>query len=75
MVVSIPSNATAMQALVAHDNVAATALTISQRYEDENAFLCLLNTLGCGYQEKFRMLHNGFSSMYDLIQHYGDDID
>ena len=75
MVVSIPSNAAAMQALVAHDNVAAAALTISQRYNDENAFLCLLNTLGCGYQERFRILHNGFTSMHDLIQHYGDDID
>lgn len=53
MAVAIPANAAAMQALVVHDDVAAAALSITDRYSDQNTFLCLLNCLGCGYKEKF----------------------
>ena len=75
MAVEIPANVVAMQALVAHNLFAANALTITQRYNNRNVFLCLLDTIGCGYQEKFRLLHNEFSSMQDLVQHYGDNIE
>ena len=75
MAVPIPANQQAMMDVVAHDDVAAAALSITQRYGDGNALLCLLDRLGCGYSEKFRILHNGFDSVQTLVDHYGDDID
>ena len=39
------------------------------------AFLCFLETTGCGPKEKFRLLHDGFDSMESLVDHYGDDVD
>ena len=73
MALPIPANGQAMAALVAHNDATAAALTITQRYSDQNALLCLLDRIGCGYPEKFRILHNGFNSIQTLVEHYGDD--
>ena len=75
MAVAIPANAAAMQALVAHNDANALALSITDRYGDQNTFLCLLNQIGCDYRNKFRMLHNGFNTIQTIVDHYGDDIE
>ena len=75
MALPIPANAAAMQALVGHNDANAAALSITDRYSDQNTLLCLLNRIGCDYRNKFRMLHNGFNTVQSIVDHYGDDID
>ena len=73
MAVDIPTSAIAMTVRVQTAPVVA-ALTITQRYKDEMSLLVLLEGLGLGFKERFRMLHDGFLSMRDLVDHYGNDI-
>lgn len=75
MSVSIPANDTAMQDQVSFSQPDADALTITQRLSNTNAFLCMLHRIGCGFKERFRLLHDGFDSMQALVDHFGDDID
>ena len=75
MSVSIPANDTAMQDQVFFSQPDADALTITQRLSNTNAFLCMLHRIGCGFKERFRLLHDGFDSMQALVDHFGDDID
>ena len=75
MVITIPANIATLTALVEIDPTLVTPLTVTQRYEDRMAFLCLLERTGCGPKEKFRMLHDGFESMESLVDHYGEDVD
>ena len=75
MAVPIPASEAAMQAVVDYDQGLADALTITDRYSDENAFMCMLNRIGCGYKERFRMLHDGFDSMQSLVEHFQGGIE
>lgn len=75
MALQIPVSDAAMQALVAPNQPEADALPISDRYLDRNAFLCMLERVGCGVKERFRLLHDGFDSMEALVSHFGDDLD
>jgi hypothetical protein len=75
MAVAIPANIAALNVLVATNNALVNPLTIGQRYRDQMAFLCLLERIGCGEKERFRLLHDGFDTMQSLVDHYGDKID
>ena len=75
MAIVIPANINAMTALVATDPTLVTPLSITERYSDQMTLLCLLERLGCGTKEKFRLLHDGFTSMESIVDHYGEDID
>ena len=75
MVVVIPANAAAMAIRVDVIPANVAPLTITQRYDDEMAFLCLLDRLGLGVKERFRLLHDGFDSIHALVDHYGDNVD
>ena len=75
MAVPIPASEAAMQAVVDYDQGLADALTITDRYSDDNAFMCMLNRIGCGYKERFRMLHDGFDSMQSLVEHFQGGIE
>ena len=75
MVVVIPVNAAAMAIRVDVIPANVAPLTITQRYDDEMAFLCLLDRLGLGVKERFRLLHDGFDSIHALVDHYGDNVD
>lgn len=75
MAAAIPANIAALNALVATNNALVIPLTISERYSDQMAFLCLLERLGCSAKERFRLLHDGFDTMETLVDHYGNDID
>ena len=75
MALAIPANIAALTALVETNELIVAPLSITARYSDQMAFLCLLENLGCGPKERFRMLHDGFNSMQSLVVHYGDDVD
>ena len=75
MAVALPTNVAAMNALVATNILHPPGLSITQRYSDPMSMLCLLEQLGCNSKERFRLLHDRFASMSDLVNHYGEDID
>ena len=75
MAINIPANEADMAIIVATDQVQADLLTITQRYSDQNAFLCMLERIGCGVKERFRLLHDGFDNMQSLVDHFNDDIE
>ena len=75
MALQIPVNEADMQSIVNPIQLNANALTISQRYSDRNAFLCMLHRIGCDFKERFRLLHDGFDNMESLVDHFNDDID
>ena len=63
-----------MQGVVAADQVAANALSITERYTDQNAFLCMLQQIGCDVKERFRILHDAFNTIESLVDHFNADI-
>ena len=73
--VNIPADLAVMQVIVTGNQPAADALTITARYSDQNAFMCMLDRIGCDTKEKFRLLHDGFNTMEQLVDHFMDDID
>lgn len=75
MATAIPVNIAQLNAIVATNNALVAPLTISERYSDPMAFMCLLERLGCSNKERFRLLHDGFDTMETLIDHYGDNVD
>ena len=75
MALPIPADIAAMEVVVATNQPAADALTITDRYSDQNAFLCMLSRTGCGTKERFRLLHDGFNTIESLVGHFNDDID
>ena len=56
MAIVIPASAAAMANRVNVIPANVVPLTITERYNDEMAFLCLLNRLGLGVKERFRLL-------------------
>jgi hypothetical protein len=75
MAVAIPANIGAMTALVEPNPEILAPLSISERYEHPMAMLCLLDRLGCGPKERFRLLHDGFDTISSLVNHYGGDVE
>ena len=75
MAIPIPADVAAMQVIVAVNQPAADLLAITQRYSDQNVFLCMLSCIGCDVKERFRFLHDGFNTMESLVEHFNDDID
>ena len=75
MAIVIPANITALTALVETDPTLVEPLSITERYSNRMTLLCLLERLGCGPKEKFRLIHDGFTSMESIVDHYGEDID
>jgi hypothetical protein len=75
MAIPIPADVAAMQVIVAVNQPAADLLAITQRYSDQNVFLCMLSRIGCDVKERFRFLHDGFNTMESLVEHFNDDID
>ena len=73
--IQIPANLNAMTNLVATNQANSDALNVTQRYSDQNSLLLLLERLGCGVRERFRILHNGFNSAEAIIDHYGSDME
>ena len=64
-----------MQTIVNPVQLDANALTITQRYSDRNAFLCMLHRIRCDFKERFCLLHDGFDNMESLVAHFNDNID
>ena len=58
-----PASEDEMQTIVNPVQLDANALTITQRYSDRNAFLCMLHRIRCDFKEIFRLLHDGFDNM------------
>ena len=75
MAIPFPANIGALTTLVETDDTLVTPLSITARYSDPMSMLCLLERLGCGPKERFRLLHDGFNTIESLVNHYGDDID
>ena len=75
MALPIPNSDAAMQNVVAFNPANAAALSITGCYDDDNAFLFMLDRIGCGYKERFRLLHDGFDSMESLVEHFQGDIE
>jgi hypothetical protein len=50
-------------------------LTILQRYDDHQAFLCLLMDIGVDVKERYRLGADGFLSLRNLVDYFGDDVD
>jgi hypothetical protein len=75
MVVIIPANAVAMATHVDVIPANVAPLSITQRYDNEMAFLCLLDRLGLGVKECFRLLHDSFDSIHALVDHYDDNVE
>ena len=75
MAIPLPANIAALTALMTTDETLVTPLSITQRYSDPMSMLCLLERLGCGPKERFRLVHDGFNTIEELVNHYGDDVD
>ena len=75
MALSIPATDVAMQNEVDFDQAQIDAMSITNRYSHKEALLCMLDNIGCGYKEKFRLLHDGFDSMKAIVDHFQGDID
>jgi hypothetical protein len=75
MALDIPRDEAEMTLIVATNQAQADTLTITQRYSDQNTFLCMLERIGCGIKERFRLLHDGFDNMQSLVDHFNDDIE
>ena len=75
MALQIPVNNIELTEAVAFEAVLAGQLSITQRYSDTNAFLCLLTEIGLGEKERFRMLHDGYDSMEVLVDNYANDVE
>ena len=75
MAVAIPANIAALTALVEPDPLVADQLNITERYISPMCMLCILDTLGCGPKERFRLLHDGFDTLESLVNHYGENVD
>jgi hypothetical protein len=74
MALPIPANEPAMAIIVDADRPAALLLSIRERYQDRNSFMCLLDTIGLAVKERFRMLHDGYDDIETLVNHYANDI-
>ena len=75
MAIPVPANDAAMQVAMTTNAAASAALDIDVRFSNENSFLCLLERMGCGHKERFRIRHNGFDTAESFVHHYGDKID
>ena len=75
MALPIPATDGAMQVVVGFNQGLADALNIADCCSDRNAFMCMLNRIGCDYKERFRLLHDGFDSMQSLVDHFQGDIE
>jgi hypothetical protein len=75
MALEIPDNEAQMANIVEPLPLVVDELTITEKYTSRDAFLCLLDTIGCGVKERFRLLHDGFNSIRDIIDLYNDNID
>ena len=74
MALPIPMNERSMAIVVDTDHPAALLLSIRERYQDRNSFMCLLDTIGLDVKERFRMLHDGYDDIEKLVNHYANDI-
>ena len=70
MALPIPNDIAAMQLAVAFNQAEVDSLTITQSYTNKNAFLCMLDCIGCEYKERFRLLHDGFNTIKTLVDHF-----
>jgi hypothetical protein len=50
--------------------VTAAQLTIIERYRNQNSLLCMLENIGLGTKEKFRLLHDGYNTMETIVNYY-----
>lgn len=75
MALAVPINQAAMTALVAPDPLIVAPLTIIQRYDNHQAFLCLLNNIGVDTKERYRLGADGFMTLRNLVDHFRDDVD
>ena len=74
MALPIPMNEGSMRLIVETDQPAASLLSIRERYQNRNSFMCLLETIGLDVKERFRMLHDGYDDIETLVNHYANDI-
>ena len=70
MALPIPNSESLMFDVVEHDNLASLLLTTTERYEDQNSLLCMLDNIGLDTKEKFRLLHDGYDTMEKIVNNY-----
>ena len=70
MTLPIPTTDAAMQNVVAFNPANAAVLSIADCYDNNNAFLFMLDRIRCGFKERFRLLHDGFDSVESLVEHF-----
>ena len=70
MALPIPNSESLMFDVVEHDNLASLLLTTTERYEDQNSLLCMLDNIGLDTKEKFRLLHDGYNTMEKIVNNY-----
>ena len=70
MALPIPNTEAAMDIVVEHNAITAAQLTITERYRNQNALLCMLEDIGVGVKEKFRLLHDGYNTMETIVNNY-----
>ena len=70
MALLIPNDIAAMQLAVAFNQAEVDSLTITQSYTNKHAFLSLLDRIGCKYNERFWLLHDGFNTIKMLVDHF-----
>lgn len=75
MALEIPANDAAMAIIVAVQQEDVNAMTVQQRYTSRAALLCLLARIGCGVKERFRVLHDGFNTISDIVELYSENTD
>lgn len=75
MPIAIPADLAALTTVVTATEAAVEALSITQRYSSQTAFMYLLEQIGCDPKESFRLLHDGFDSIESLVSLYETDIE
>ena len=75
MAIPLPRNIAALAILMMTNDALITPLSITQRYSDPMSMICLLECLRCRPKERFRLVHDGFNTIEELVNHYGDDVD
>lgn len=75
MAIAIPANQLAMDLLVTVDDATVLPLSITDRYQSQNALLNMLARIGLGVKERFRLLHDGFTSIKSIVDLYHHDLE
>jgi hypothetical protein len=75
MALEIPANDAAMARIVELNQEDVQVMSIQERYTSRDALLCLLARIGCDIRERFHALHDGFNSINDIVDLYGNNTD